>query len=83
MTQNTSDGSLIGTFPVAGSPSGIAFDGASLWVALASTGQVTELRASDGSTLGTFSVGVNPIGVAFDGTSIWVVNNSSNTVSKL
>ena len=70
------------TFPV-GTPAGVAFDGASIWVTNSDSNTVTKLRASDGAVLGTFSAGSNPIGMAFDGANIWVANNGSNTVTKL
>ncbi len=71
------------TFAVGTSPTGVAFDGASIWVANAASNNVTKLRASDGALLGTFAVGTAPRGVAFDGGSIWVANFGSNTVTKL
>jgi hypothetical protein len=67
-----SDGAVLGTFNVGGSPVGIAFDGANIWVANRGDGTVTELRASDGKVLGTFSAPDGPYGVAFDGTYIWL-----------
>ena len=66
-------------------PRGVAFDGASIWVANFNSNNVTKLRASDGVCVGTctFAVGTNPTGVAFDGASVWVTNRDSNTVTKL
>ena len=66
-----------------GSPRGLAFDGANIWVANETTNTVTKLRAADGANLGTFAAGTSPFGVAFDGANIWVANAGSNTVSKL
>jgi outer membrane lipoprotein-sorting protein len=71
------------TFPVGNSPSGMAFDGANIWVADTGSNTVTKLRASDGTNLGAFLVGASPYGVAFDGANIWVTSGFSNTVTKL
>ena len=45
------------TGPVGCSPGGVAFDGASIWVANGDCGTATKLRASDGALLGTFTLG--------------------------
>lgn len=58
------------SFSVGSGPAGLAFDGASLWVANGDSNNVTKLRASDGAVLGTFPVGSDPFGVAFDGANI-------------
>jgi hypothetical protein len=51
------------SFTGGGSPYGIAFDGANIWVTnKLNSGTVTKLRASDGANLGTFGVGSNPMG---------------------
>jgi outer membrane lipoprotein-sorting protein len=78
----TSDGAMVGGFPVALSPQNLAFDGANMWVTHGSS-FVTKFRPSDGVNLGTFSVGSSPSGIAFDGANIWVVNSFSNSVTKL
>jgi hypothetical protein len=49
------------SFAVGSGPFGVAFDGASIWVANGNSGSVTKLRASDGAVLGTFSVGNGPL----------------------
>jgi hypothetical protein len=74
---------LTTSFGAGSNPSGVAFDGANIWVANTGSNTVTKLRASDGSTLGTFTVESNPVSVVFDGANIWVTNYSSNTVTKL
>ena len=68
----------IGSFP-----SGVAFDGANIWIASSGPDTVTELRAVDGAPLGTFPTGHLPISLVFDGANIWVSNSNSNSVSKL
>ena len=40
------------TFPVGSVPTGVAFDGASMWVANFNDNNVTKLRASDGTASG-------------------------------
>src|SRR5438105_9036957 len=73
------DRPIIQTFPVGEWPTGLAFDGANIWVVNDVGGSVTKLRASDGAVLGTFSVGTYPGKAAFDGTNIWVINSGDNT----
>ncbi len=71
------------SFNVGNYPSGVAFDGAKIWVVNYASDTVNKLRASDGDLQGTFNVGDRPRGVAFDGANIWVANSNDNTVSKL
>jgi outer membrane protein assembly factor BamB len=73
-----SDGAVLGTFGVGINPLGIAFDGASMWVANRNSNTVTKLRASDGTVLDTFPTPPSdgPYGIAFDGTYIWVSGDS-------
>ena len=54
-------------------PTGLAFDGAHIWVANYNGNSVTELNASDGSKVGTFKAGgdINgPFALSFDGAHI-------------
>ncbi|HET7441213.1 MAG TPA: hypothetical protein VFJ47_07925, partial [Terriglobales bacterium] len=66
-------------------PTGVAFDGANIWVVNQIDNTVTKLRASDGACVGTctFAVGSSPFGVAFDGAHILVTIQGRNSVSKL
>jgi YVTN family beta-propeller protein len=64
----------VGLFPI-----GIAFDGANIWTANATSSDVTKIRASDGTVLATIPVGTNPFGIAFDGSNMWVTNRTDNT----
>ena len=50
------------------------FDGASIWVANATDGTVSKLRASDGQSLGTYPVATNLRALAFDGTNVWALS---------
>jgi len=61
-----SDGKVQGTFPVGDFPSGIAFDGASIWVTSVHDNAVTRLRAKNGAYTKTLTVENYPIGVLCD-----------------
>jgi hypothetical protein len=82
-------GESLGAYNLAsiGTPSGVAFDGANIWVAVTSlstnSGTVVKLRASDMTLVRTYSVGNNPSSIAFDGNYIWVTNSGSNSVTKI
>jgi hypothetical protein len=54
------------SLPVGAKPTGVAFDGANIWVANENSSNVIKLRARDGADLGTFNAGTGPDGVAFD-----------------
>jgi len=77
------EANTVTSFPTGAGPTGIAFDGANIYVANGSSNTITKLRASDGALLGTFSTGHNPLGLAFDGANIWVGNVGDNTVWKI
>jgi hypothetical protein len=72
-----------GAFTVGANPTGVAFDGANIWIANSGSNTVTKLLAATGMAVGTYTVGSNPTGVAFDGANIWVANSASDTVTKL
>jgi DNA-binding beta-propeller fold protein YncE len=73
----TSDGAVLGTFPVGTGPLGLAFDGANIWVANINSHNIMKLRASDGAVLGTFGLGTGgPSALAFDGANIWTTNTN-------
>ena len=73
----------IQSFPVGSIPLGVAFDGASIWVANEGSATLSKLRASDGASQGTFNVGSGPVYLVFDGASIWVTNSGEADVVKL
>ncbi len=75
---HSSDGAVVGSYPVGNTPEGIAFDGANLWIVNVNDNTITKLRASDGSTLGTYPAGYSPAYVAFDGTNLWVTHGGNN-----
>src|SRR5688572_31806019 len=62
-------------------PTGIAFDGASIWVTNQFSNSVMKV-ANNGTVLGRYATGKNPIGVASDGASVWVANNADDSVTK-
>ena len=85
---NPDEQSAIGptSFRVGFQPTGMAFDGANIWVANNSGNTVTEIQPSNGNVLGTFPTGPYPTGVAFDGVNIWIACNgagSGNTMTVL
>jgi DNA-binding beta-propeller fold protein YncE len=66
---------------------GIAFDGASIWVANAGTGpgtgSVSRVTVSP-LAVTTFTTGFNePVGVLFDGANVWVTDSGDNKLKKL
>jgi hypothetical protein len=71
------------SFDVGQSPSGIAFDGANMWVTNYGVDTVSVLRASDGAHVMTPTVGTHPWGIAYDGANMWVANGGHHTVSVL
>jgi hypothetical protein len=68
-------GNILASYPSPGlDPSGLAFDGTSLWSADASDAKIYKLNLS-GDTLATFDApGSQPRGLAFDGNHLWNVN---------
>jgi hypothetical protein len=71
------------SFTVGTSPTGVAFDGANMWVTNSGSSNVSKIRVSDGANLGTFPVGTSPLSIAFDGANVWVANSGVNNVTKL
>jgi len=47
---------VVGSFAVGSAPTGVAFDGANIWVANSGSNNVTKLRANDGVVQGTYAV---------------------------
>ena len=71
---------------VGAEPSGIAFDGANMWVANNTSNTVTKIQASSGEVLGTFTGVTGAFAAAFDGANVWVANNPNSagtTVQKM
>jgi len=71
------------TLPAGSAPTGVAFDGVSMWVTHQGTNTVSKVRVSDHTVIATSGVGTNPAGIAFDGANMWVVNSGANSVSKV
>src|SRR5207249_7395436 len=72
-----------GTFAVGDGPSGVAFDGASIWVANFFGQSVLKLRPSDGAVLATVAVPDGPADVLAAGPYVWVASNGADRVTKL
>jgi hypothetical protein len=68
-------------------PSGIASDGAHLWIANLGGDSLTEVNVADGSFVrnlhgAAYSLGA-PAAVLFDGAHIWVANYTANTLTEI
>ena len=70
---------IVSTFPASNSPLGIAFDGASTWVANSGSNHVTVLRPNGTQTF-DLPAGGKPLGIAFDGKNMWVTTDSSDVL---
>src|SRR5215472_7918361 len=70
---------LTTSFRVGQVPTGVAFDGANIWVTDLLGQTVTKLQASDGAVLDTFAAN-RPAGIIYDGANIWI---SGSTLSKV
>lgn len=81
--RRSTDGELMGVYPVGTYPIGMAYDGARLWVANRNSNNVTRLLAATPVISTTIAVGTQPNGLCFDGRYVWVVNEGSNNVTRL
>jgi len=78
------DGSIAATIPVGGTPEGMVFDGANLWVpVITGNDGVVVIQAATGVLLQTLTGNglVSPLSAAFDGQRILVTNVDGNSVS--
>lgn len=64
-------------------PSGIAFDGANIWVSNINDSTVNKLSAATGEIIASYDAGGLGYAMAFDGANIWVTNSFAQKVSKL
>jgi hypothetical protein len=62
---------------------GVAFDGASMWVASYNSYTLTKFRASDGAVLLQTTLSGAAYQLAYDGANIWAALGNSNTVTKV
>lgn len=62
-------------------PSGVAFDGTSIWVSENGNNRVLRVNPSNGNVIATVAVGIGPGPATFDGENLWVPNRSGNSVS--
>jgi parallel beta-helix repeat protein/surface protein len=70
------------SYPVAGGPRGITFDGTNLWTANSTNNTVSKIGL-DGIVIDTYPTGTGPWSIVFDGTYIWTGNYSDNSATKL
>ena len=77
-----SDGVVVNSANIGGSPSGIVFDGSAMWISDYNNGLVTKMRDSDLAVLSVFAVS-HPNGMAYDGANIWISSGNENTVTKM
>ena len=84
ITELSSTGSVLGSFPVSTSPTGITLDSSgNVWVISQDTNNITEF-SSTGVVLGTFTVSTGPTGIALDGLgNVWVAGQDSDNVTEL
>ena len=75
----------VATVAVGGSPNGVAFDGAYLWVTNSPGNKVSKIDITTNEVKKTLYDEKIPYGVAFDGVNIWVANSGDgiNIVSKI
>jgi len=71
------------TVSVGPNPSGVAFDGAHIWVSNSGDNSVSKININTNDVVESVSVGSLPHGVAFDGAHIWVSNPGDHSVSKI
>lgn len=82
-------GAVVATVPVGvgDNPSGLAFDGTYVWVALPATGaengKICAISRTTNTCAGFVTVSLQPMGMAFDGTNLWVTNAGSFTVDRI
>lgn len=69
-------------FPLLGFPTGIAFDGANLWVGNVGANILIKLWPSDGAILATYPV-PDPYSVAYDGANLWTTDCNGQAVTKI
>lgn len=78
-----SDGSLIYSFGVDFSPSGVAWDGELVWVCGVSS-QIQGFNPDTGVLVSEFtSPGATLYGLTFDGRNFWVVDGTNNLISSI
>jgi len=71
------------TFIASPTPTGMAFDGANMWVINSQVNTVTKHRISDGVQLAAYATGSFPYAIAFDGTNMWITSINGDSVTKL
>ena len=64
-------------------PSGLAFDGAHMWVACFGSSELMELNTNDGSLAQMIPLANAPSFLLYDGKDIWAANPKNNSVTKV
>lgn len=64
------------------SPKGVAFDGQSVWVTEANSGNVTKIDPATNEVVGSYFVGTSPDGLASDGEALWIANRGEGTLAR-
>lgn len=83
MQINSTDGSIVATFPINEQPVALLIANNALWVVAGGSDEVIQLNLADGSEMGRFTVGKQPIAIAADEQHLWIVNFGDNNLSKL
>ena len=76
-------GAVTAKYSIGGGAQGVAFDGASLWVAMYNRGEVVRVDPNTGKVQRRVRIGVKPRGLAVAAGSVWVANSRSGTVSRI
>jgi YVTN family beta-propeller protein len=80
---DTSSGRAVDSLPLAGTPSGMAVAGASLWVTDPDSAVVSRLSVSSGSVVDRIPVPGQPAEIAVGAGSIWVANTVGGAVVRI
>jgi len=67
----STEGEILGDYAVGQEPLGLAFDGASLWIALQGGRAIVQLDPADGGILNTIPMDGQAFALAFDGQHLW------------
>jgi YVTN family beta-propeller protein len=80
---NTKSGTAGDGISVGSSPSALAFDGKTLWVANQGDDTVQGIDVATGSVGPTLPTGSQPVALAHDGQALWVVNAGDRTLQRI
>lgn len=80
---DTKSGSIGDAIIVGNSPSALAFDGETLWVANQGDDTVQGIDVATGSVGPALSTGSQPVALVHDGRDLWVVNAGDRTLQRI